>query len=68
MEYLGHIISRDDIRPQSSKIKAIMEMSDPQNKKELCSFLEMVKYYDRFSPGLATKCSILNDLLKKGLT
>ena len=43
-------------------------MPDPQNKKELRSFLGMVKYYDRFSPGLATKCSILNDLLKKGLT
>ena len=39
MEYLGHIISSDGIRHQSSKIQAIVEMPDPQNKKELRSFL-----------------------------
>ena len=25
----------------------------------------MVQYYDRFVPGLATNCAVLNDLLKK---
>lgn len=37
----------------------------PQNPKELHSFLGMVNYYDKFTPGLASKCAILNDLLHK---
>ena len=28
----------------------------------------MVNYYDRLTPGLATKCAVLNDLLHKGST
>ena len=37
-----------------------------KNIAELRSFLGMVNYYDRFTPDLATKCAILNDLLHKG--
>ena len=40
-------------------------MPEPNNPKELCSFLVMVNYYDRFTPGLASKCACLNDLLHK---
>ena len=40
-------------------------MPDPQNQSELKSFLGMVQYYDRFIPGLATDCAVLNDLLQK---
>ena len=40
-------------------------MPFPQNPKEFCSFLGMVNYYDKFTPGLASKCAVLNDLLHK---
>ena len=40
-------------------------MPNPNNQKELRSFLGMVNYYDRFTPGLASKCANLNDLLHK---
>ena len=33
--------------------------------KELHSFLGMVNYYDRFTPGLTFMCACLNDLLHK---
>ena len=65
LRYLGHIIDKDRIRPQPEKLKAILEMSNPNNQKELRSFLGMVNYYDRFTPGLASKCANLNDLLHK---
>ena len=35
----------------------------PNDQKELRTFLGMINYYDRFLPGLATKCACLNDLL-----
>jgi len=65
VQYLGHIIDKDGIRPVPEKIKAIVDMPKPNNPKELRSFLGMVNYYDRFTPGLASKCACLNDLLHK---
>ena len=40
-------------------------MPHPKNTAELRSFLGMVNYYDHFTSGLATRCAILNDLLRK---
>ena len=65
VHYLGHIIDKDGIRPQLEKLKGILEMLNPNNQKELRSFLGMVNYYDRFTLGLASKCANLNDLLHK---
>ena len=63
--YLGHIQDKDGVQPHSGKIEAITAMPEPQNQSELRSFLGMVQYYDRFIPGLATNCAVLNDLLQK---
>ena len=54
VRYLGHIIDKNGIRPQPDKLKAIVDMSLPQNPKELSSFLGMVNCYDKFTPGLAS--------------
>ena len=40
-------------------------MPNPNNQKELHSFLGMVNYYHRFIPGLESKCANLNDFLHK---
>ena len=68
IENLGHIIDNHGIHPHPAKIDAITNMPYPKNTAKLCSFLGMVNYYDRFTPGLAIKCVILNDLLHKGST
>jgi len=65
VSYLGHIIDKEGTRPMADKIEAIKNMPLPRDQKELRSFLGMVNYYDRFLPGLATKCAPLNDLLQK---
>ena len=54
VEYLGHIIDNHGIHPHPAKIDAITNMPYPKNIAELCSFLSMVNYYDRFTSGLAT--------------
>ena len=56
------------MHPQPAKLDAITNMLYPKNIAELRSFLGMVNYYDRFTPGQATKCAVLNDLLHKGST
>ena len=65
IEYLGHVIDKEGIHLQPAKIDAITNMPFPKNQAELRSLLGMVNYYDRFSPGLATKCAVLNDLSHK---
>ena len=65
VSYLGNVIDKDGIRPMTDKIEAIQNMPLPQDQKQLRSFLGMVNYYDRFLPGLATKCAPLHELLHK---
>ena len=58
VQYLGHNTDKEGIRPvPPEKIKAIVDMPKPKNPKELCSFLGMANYFDRFTPGLASKCA-----------
>ncbi len=45
IEYLGYILTRDGIKPQSNKVQAILTIQPPTNVKELRHFLGMVQYY-----------------------
>jgi hypothetical protein len=44
IEYLGYILTGDGIKPQSSKVQAILAIQPPTNAK-LRHFLGMVQYY-----------------------
>ncbi len=44
-EYLGYILTRDGIKPESNKVQAMLAVAPPRNVKELCKFLGMVQYY-----------------------
>jgi hypothetical protein len=46
IEYLGHILTRDGIKPQSKKVQAILAIQPPKGVKQLQHFLGiMVQYY-----------------------
>ncbi len=45
IEYLGYILTREGIEPQSKKVQAILALIPPNNVKELRHFLGMVQYY-----------------------
>ena len=45
MYYLGYVVSCEGITSQPSKIEAIMKIAHPENVKEVCRFLGMIKYY-----------------------
>ncbi|KAK7105840.1 hypothetical protein V1264_017168 [Littorina saxatilis] len=65
LDFLGHTISQDGIQPDLSKVKAIIEMTEPQDVSELRRFLGMVNYLGRFIPNLADILKPLNALLHK---
>ena len=43
VDYLGYLITRDGIKPQPKKVQAIHNMAPPKTRKQLRSFLGMVK-------------------------
>ncbi len=45
IEYLGYLLTRDGIKPQSNKVQAIIVIKPPTGVKQLRHFLGMVQYY-----------------------
>ncbi len=45
IEYLGYVLTKDGIKPQSNKVQAIFAIQSPKRVKQLRQFLGMVQYY-----------------------
>lgn len=65
VDYLGHTLTPEGIRPNKSKVEAIEKASRPQNLQQLQSYLGLLNYYSRFIPNLASRLKVLYDLLRK---
>lgn len=63
---MGHILSKDGIKPNVEKIKAILKAPVPQNVTQIKSFVGMVMFYSKFLQNLNVLLSPLYNLLKKG--
>ena len=60
-----HKIDQNGIRPLQDKLKAIQELKDPKNEKELKSFLGAIQYLSKYIENLSTQTDLLRQLLKK---
>ena len=65
LEFLGHHISKEGIRPTKSRVEAIQNAPAPQKKVELQSFLGMLTYNSKFMPLLSHTVHPLYQLLQK---
>ncbi len=45
IEYLGYVLTRDGIKPQSNKVQAIFAIKPPSGIRQPRHFLGMVQYY-----------------------
>lgn len=68
LEFLGHELSVEGVRPVKSRVAAIGDFREPANTAELRSFLGLITYVGRFIPDLATKTDPLRALLRSGRT
>lgn len=66
VDYLGHSISSEGVKPKGKNIEAIRDLPEPRNVTELRRFLGMAQYYRRFVMGFAHIADPLFNLLKKG--
>ena len=63
--YLSFRIGQGGIRPEDSRIQAILAITQPKTKKDFRAFLGMTGYYRRFVQDYATITEPLTELLKK---
>ena len=65
VDYMGHTISANGVKPQAEKVKAITDMLPPKNTTELKRFFGMINYLGRYLKDLSSVAKPLSDLLKK---
>ena len=67
IDYLGHRISREGIRPLESNTRAIDEFPRPKTKKAVRGFIGMANYYREHINNFSTLVAPLTDLTKKDI-
>ncbi len=67
LEYLGHVITRDGLKPDSKKVEAMAKFPQPTDVSELRRFLGILGYHRRFVRSFSTLARPLFDLLKKNV-
>jgi transposase InsO family protein len=65
VKFMGHVISKDGLKPDPEKITAIDNMPKPTCKQEMMSLLGFINYLAKFLPKLAEVSQPLRDLTTK---
>ena len=63
LDFLGHWVSTQGIRPLPDKVEAVWRFERPRTVKALQRFLGMVNFYRRFIPGVAATLRPFTDAL-----
>ena len=67
IRFLGHIVSKDQIRADPVKVQAMVNFGEPRNARELKSFLGATGFFRKFIKDYAALALPLSRLLKHGL-
>lgn len=64
--FLGHVVTKEGIAVDPSKVETILEWVRPKTVKEIRSFLGLAGYYRRFVQGFARLAKPLTALTRQG--
>ena len=67
LEYLGHLITADGIKPNPVKIEAIKNFKKLENVKDVQSFLGLAGYYRKFIKNFSSIAKPLTKLTQKDI-
>ncbi|MCO5570508.1 hypothetical protein L7F22_024231 [Adiantum nelumboides] len=67
IHFLGHIVLKDGVRMDPTKIKAIQDSPKPVNLHEVRSFLGLCSYYRKFIRFFTEIAAPLHGLMRKGV-
>lgn len=59
VRFVGHVLSKEGLKPDPKKVRAVQEMHPPENTKELNSFLGFIQYLAKFMPNKASVDGLL---------
>lgn len=65
VDFLGHTIDKDGVRPQPEKIDIIREWARPQTEPELRKFIGVCTFWRKFVKGFSQIAAPLHELLNK---
>ncbi|XP_046560092.1 uncharacterized protein K02A2.6-like [Haliotis rubra] len=63
--FMGHVITKDGLKSDPEKVRAIHDMPVPSNTEELRRFLGLVNYLAKFLPNLTEVTTPMRNLTKK---
>ena len=64
VDFNGHRISADGVRPLQSNVAALERIPSPSNQRQLSRFVGAATYYGKFIPHFAEICQPFRPLLK----
>ena len=62
VKFMGHVISKDGLKPDPEKVSAIKNMPKPTSKAELQTLLGFINYLSKFLPKLSDVSAPLREL------
>ncbi|MBW0572610.1 hypothetical protein O181_112325, partial [Austropuccinia psidii MF-1] len=65
VDYLGYVVSSEQLKMDQAKVQRILNWPPPRNLKALQSFLGFANFYRRFIKNYSKKISSLTSFLKK---
>src|SRR6185295_1064366 len=65
IKYLGHIVDKEEIRPDPKKVEAVQTWPVPKNVHDVRSFVGLVNYFAKFIEPYAEIAVPLTNLTRK---
>jgi hypothetical protein len=66
VKFLGHIVTKEGVKVDPSKLSALANMPVPRDVSALRAWVGLANYYRRFIPNMSMMLSPLTDLFRKG--
>ena len=65
VEYLGHIVGNNSIKPDTNKVEAIQQWPVPKDSKEVMSFMGLANFYRKFVKDFSNITVPLTNIMGK---